>query len=161
MTRKLLQLLFEKGSPPKNLNGFYKGKLELFIPINTIERIGALLLMFWLPWYGKNFYYKYNKGDNVIPQYMSLFIRSRFGKRTLFKKETKGMHVFPFKTHITKALRDRLSVLQLDYNLPENPPKVRQIIDELVEIDNHTYLGKAYIKTGKKTRLVAFFSLQQ
>lgn len=133
-----LQFLFEKGTVPKELEGFYKGKLDELIPANLLEYVGKFISFFWLPWRGKTFHK--NHGENILP----------------FNK-----HVFPFKTKITTGLQDPIQVLQLDYNLPENPRKIRKVIDELVCIDKNQYLGKAYIKEKNDIRLIAFFSLKK
>jgi hypothetical protein len=53
------------------------------------------------------------------------------------------------------------TVLKIDYNLKENPPlTVRRVLDELVQLDENLYLGKAHVRWwlgGWQT--VAFFSL--
>ena len=133
----LLHQLFLKGTVPKELDGLYKGKLLEVIPANFVESLGSIVAKLWLPWYGKEFYNK-QRGDNLFP----------------FR-----IHAFQFQTRIKKGLKDDIQVMQLDYNLPENPRKVRNVIDELVCIGTNKYLGKAYLQERNDYRLVAFFSL--
>lgn len=158
---KLLQQAFLKGKIPKNLDGFYKGRLLKVMPCNIFESIGGFIAKFWLPWYGKNFYYKQQRGDNVLPSYMASLIKVRYGEEAILKKEYSAIHVFPFKTLIKKGLKDNISVLELNYNLSENPLQVRRIIDELVCTGKDLYLGKAHIKNGNSFRTVAFFQLER
>jgi hypothetical protein len=84
-----------------------------------------------------------------------------FGQSAIVRTEKKKIHAFPFKTRITKGLQEDKSVLQLDYDLEENPKQVREIVDELVDIGNNMYLGKAYTKKHGTPRLIAFFSLKK
>ncbi len=123
-----------------NPNGFYKGKLLNLNSSSLIYSFAELLAKIWLPWQGKMFYSETKEGDNVI-----------FGK-----------HKFPFKFYKGKSLDGaKTEVMILDYNLPENPTKVRKVIDELVLTKKNYYLGKAYIKKGKDYKLVANFSLEK
>lgn len=157
----LLQQTFLKGTVPKDINGFYKGKLIHLISGSLIEFFGGIIANFWLPWYGKTFYNKQHKGNNILPSYIKPFIRLRFGDKSILRKEGNIIHVFPFNTSITKGIKDSIKVLQLNYNLPENPPSVRKVVDELVCLGKNEYLGKAYIKEGESARLVAFFNLKK
>src|SRR5258706_10632589 len=83
-----LQKLFLQGSTPKNLTGFYKGKLNLVISENLLETLGGFLAKIYLPWRGKRF--DKDKGINVFPSF--------FGKNTNF----------PFKTEVKKGLHDNM-----------------------------------------------------
>lgn len=159
--KELLEVMFLKGTPPKNLNGFYKGRLELLLPENFIESLASVIAHFWIPWYGKTFDSDREQGDNVLPLFLLSLIQLRYGKKTILGKERNGVHVFPFKTIIQKALKDPLPVLRLDYTSLENPPIVRNVLDELVCIRKDTYLGKAYLKKNNNYTLVAFFSLKK
>ena len=135
-----LHQLFLKGTLPKGLDGFYQGKLLTLIPANFVELLGSIVSKFWLPWYGKEFYNEKQRGDNLLPF---------------------GIHIFPFQTRIKGGLKDDIRVMQLDYNIAENPRKIRDGIDELVCVGRNKYLGKAYLKDGNDYRLVAFFSLEK
>src|SRR5258706_3837317 len=133
-----LQNEFSKGKTPKDLEGFYEGSLALVLPTNTVEQIGSFISKLLLPWHGKTF--THNKGINNL---------------------SFGIKAFPFSTKITKGLEDNINVLQLNYDLAENPGKVRSIIDELTEVSKNTYLGKSFLKEKSGYRLVAFFLLKK
>ena len=53
------------------------------------------------------------------------------------------------------------SVLKIDYDLEENPSlTVRRVLDELVQIDDNLYLGKAHVRWWwNRWQTVAYFSL--
>lgn len=161
MEHNLLQQTFLQGKAPENLDGFYKGKLVWLMPSNITESIGGLIAKFWLPWYGKTFYSKQQRGDNVLPLYMTSLIKFRYGKDSILKKEKNVVHVFPFKTTIKKGLKDAISVLELNYDLPKNPLMIRKIVDELVNVGKDSFLGKAHIKEDNGFRTVAFFRLEK
>jgi hypothetical protein len=54
-------------------------------------------------------------------------------------------------------------VLKIDYDLPENPAlSIRRILDELVQVADGVYLGKAHVKWWWGAwQPVAYFSLTQ
>lgn len=54
---------------------------------------------------------------------------------------------YPFIIYPAKGLGDPdLDVLRIDYDLPGNPFWLRRITDELVQVENGTYLGKVHIR---------------
>lgn len=69
---------------------------------------------------------------------------------------------FPFRTYMGpgKADPDR-QVLKIDYNLRANPLlNVRRVLDELVQLSEGFYLGKAHFKWYLgRWQTLAFFSL--
>lgn len=158
---KQLQNEFVNGETPKNLNGFYHGALSALIPSTIQEAIGGIVLRIYLPWKGKYFNASKNLGDNILPAYLRSWLRSGFGEKTIGETEYGGIHAFPFKTSVEKGLKDPLKVFRLDYNIPSNPPRVRKVIDELVQVGKDAYLGKAHIIDGKNIRTVAFFRLKK
>ena len=156
-----LQQSFLAGTRPTGLNGFYRGQLVKFFPTSTLFYIAGQVAKIWLPWYGKEFNPEKQRGHNILPAYLSGFIRSRYGDQVIVGKGNNTLKVFPFRTNIAKSLKDNLKVLQLDYNLAENPQLVRDVIDELVCVGENNYLGKAYLKKDNNFRLVAYFSLMK
>lgn len=76
-------------------------------------------------WKGKIFDAAAQKGTNVL---------HRYGK---------DEQRYGFKTSRAPGLREpELEVLQLDYNLPENPFWARPFLEEIVRIGGDEYLGK-------------------
>ncbi len=156
-----LHTQFGSGKTPTHIDGFYQGALLAGIPGNTTERIWLGLLTIWLPWKGKWFDERRQHGDNIVPSLAAALIRPYFGSAVIREKGYGGHHAFPFRTTIEKGIYDPIDVMKLDYDLPENPVLVRNVVDEAVELSDGTLLGKAYRKEGKEYRLVAFFRLIQ
>lgn len=156
-----LKKQFSRGKPAKIMAGFYRGELTLLIPQTVGEKVGGFLAEFYLPWLGKVFYAKEKSGDNILKPLVKPLIAARFGEKAVGSDEFGGFHAFPFKTSVEKGIEDAISVLRLDYNLPQNPEKVRAVVDEVVEVGKNSYLGKAYLKERRLFRLVAFFRLKK
>jgi hypothetical protein len=53
-----------------------------------------------------------------------------------------------------------VEVLRIDYDLPENPPLLRRIVDELVAVQAGVYLGQAILRRGNGGRRLAWFTLE-
>jgi len=149
---------FMSGTEPGVLEGFYKGKLELIIPQKPLEYSARTISSFYMPWMGKEFFGDRQTGINIFALHTKFFLHRLFPKAT-GEKTLHGYRAFPFRTSIQRGLIDPINVLRLDYDLPENPEIVRRVLDELVEVDEGNYLGKAYIKTSQAPRLVAYFRL--
>lgn len=161
MQNDLLQQLFLKGTPPKDLNGFYHGKVEQFIPGNLIEFLGGLFIKVWLPWYGKVFDSSKKSGYNLIATQLVPLIRLRYTDMGVLGQEQNKTRIYLFQTSIQKSLKDPIQVMRLNYDLLGNPPKIRSIVDELVCVGKDSYLGKAYLKENTTLRLIAVFSLRK
>ncbi len=161
MENAALQQLFLTGTPPKDLNGFYHGSLNQFIPQTLIEHIGSIILKFWLPWYGKNFEKNTLQGYNFISPALLPIIKWKYGDKGILEQEKHRIHIYPFQTRIRKSIRDSIDVMQLNYDISPNPTQIRSIVDELVCIGKNEYLGKAYIQEKNDFRLIAIFTLKK
>jgi hypothetical protein len=154
-----LNTAFRHGATPKGLHGFYPGRLELLLPANVVEHTGDVISHFWMPWYGKEFHSNQHDGVNALSPHLAKLLTYLYGTHTIVKRDPHRIYAFPFKTKITEGMQDPMHVLKLDYDVLENPPQVRQVVDELVCVEKDKYLGKGYIREGDQYRLVAFFSL--
>ena len=56
-----------------------------------------------------------------------------------------GKEKYPFKTYISKGLTDKIDVYKIDYNIAQNPLRLRFILDEIVEVGKEKYLGKVHL----------------
>lgn len=92
-------------------------------------------------WMGKKFNLQKSSGINIID----------------------SKEVYPFKTYTDYGLKDKkIKVLKIDYNIPKNPLWLRLILDELVEIEKHKYLGRAYLKVIPHLPFcIGFFKLEK
>ena len=156
--------LFRSGRLPEHTpEGEYSGELFAFQVFPGLDWLADRLNATWRPWRGKRFNPDQNAGENLFSR------SSLFATRLVWpfyqSYEIEGPEIynaFPFHTWIGpgKADPDR-EVLKIDYDLPENPKWiVRQVLDELVQLDPGLYLGKAYFRwpTGQ-WQTIAYFSL--
>lgn len=161
MNDALLQNEFLRGTADIGLSGFYKGELTRLFPSSLEGTIGALLLNVWLPWKGKYFYPEHQVGDNILSTYLEFFIKFLYRDFGIERPADGKFHAFPFHTYAMPGLLDPINVMQLNYDLSQNPPIVRKVIDELVLVGEHEYLGKAYLVGKNGPRLMAYFRLKK
>jgi hypothetical protein len=162
-----LNQLFRNGKvPDPSLNGRYAGELIAIDIAPGLTQLFDSLLSAWLPWLGKTFDPAQGTGDNI-------FTRDSYPLARFFNPFYRGFATdgpstyrgFAFRTYIAPGVMDSdRSVLKIDYNLKENPVlTVRRVLDELVQVGNQLYLGKAHVRWWWRPRggwqTVAYFTL--
>ena len=160
-----LNEIFREGQPPAvPLDGQYAGELVALNIAPGVTQFGEYVLARWLPWKGKTFDSHRNMGDNVFTHdsYLLAHILWPF-----YRKYTNiGPQIyraFTFRTYIGSGFQDPdRQVLKIDYDSPENPPlSIRRVLDELVQVSDTYYLGKAHLHwLWGSWQMVAFFGLQ-
>jgi hypothetical protein len=154
--------LFRKGSVPAP-DGRYAGELIAIDIAPAVTQLSQALFRVWMPWLGKTFIPAQQSGDNIftrssypLARYFNPFYRG-------FVADTRGSYRgFTFRTYAAPGLFDAdRSVLKIDYNLKENPPlTVRRVLDELVQLSDDLYLGKAHVHWWWGAwQTVAYFTL--
>jgi hypothetical protein len=109
----------------ENQRKFLKGKVPSNLPDGFYK---GWVRGYAGPWMGKSFNKEKGTGMNV-------FI---VGKNHIER--------FPFVTSVEKGLQDKnLDVIKINYNLTQNSFFLRMILDEIVEVEQDTYLGKVHI----------------
>jgi hypothetical protein len=161
-----LNTLFREGViPAPALDGSYQGELvALDLAPGLTPLVGALLRA-WMPWQGKTFQRGVRTGDNLLDRssWRLAHILWPFyrGYRDV---QAKTYRAFEFRTYVGSGLADPdLRVMKIDYDLPGNPSlSIRRVVDELVQVDEGVYLGKAHLRWwwGRRQR-VAFFLLRE
>lgn len=163
---KLLEDLFRAGEAPEpGPEGRLQGEL---VDLDLVPGLTGLLTMLtarWLPWKGKTFNRAQARGDNI-------FARDSVRIARVFNPFYKGFvgdgpetyRAFAFRTYVGPGREDpdRL-VMKIDYDLAENPrATIRRVLDELVQIGEGVYLGKAHVRWWwGDWRRVAFFALSE
>ena len=149
--------------PAPALQGRYRGELVALDIAPILTPLFEALTRWWLPWQGKRFDAAASQGD-------SLFSRDILPLSYIFMPFYRGrvpdtsttFRAFTFRTYTAPGLTDPdCEVMKIDYNLPQNPAlSVRRVMDELVQIGEGVYLGKAHVRWWWGTwQLVAYFSL--
>jgi hypothetical protein len=156
--------LFRAGvAPDAPPHGRYRGELAVLDIAPVLTQFFQWLANAWMPWLGKTFNASRQRGDNIFRNDSYLLARIFNPLYRGFKSDRPGTYRgFAFHTYTAPGLFDLdRTVLKIDYNLKENPPlTVRRVLDELVQLDENLYLGKAHVRWwlgGWQT--VAFFSL--
>lgn len=156
--------LFRSGTAPSlSLDGRYAGELIALDVAPGLTQIAQAVCSVWMPWKGKTFDASRSEGINI-------FHRSSYALAHIFWPLYRGYQddtvetyrAFAFHTYIApgKADPDR-EVLKIDYDILGNPgASIRRVLDELVQVDEGYYLGKAHLKWWTGTwQMVAYFSL--
>ena len=159
--------LFRAGTVPEpHPSGRYAGELIALDLAPGLMQFFQWLTNQWLPWRGKTFDPARQRGDNIFTK--DSYLLARFFNPLYRGFAGDGANTyrgFAFRTYTAPGLFDTdRTVLKIDYNLKENPPPtVRRVLDELVQLDQDLYLGKAHVRwwwsPEDSWQTVAFFSL--
>jgi hypothetical protein len=68
--------------------------------------------------------------------------------------------LFPFVTTFEASVLDGEPTVVLDYDLPDNPPYIRKVRDELRQVSPGVFLGPALWKAKKGPALALWFALR-
>jgi len=160
--------LFRSGTAPEPaLHGRYAGELVVLDLAPGLTQLFQALAGAWMPWRGKTFHAAQQSGDNILT-------RDSYPLARFFNPFYRGFMAdgpdtyrgFAFRTYIAPGLVDPdRQVLKIDYNLKENPSlTVRRVLDELVQLTDHLYLGKAHVhwwwRRAGGWQTVAYFTLR-
>ena len=157
--------IFSHGAAPRPaLDGRYQGALLTTSVSPLIDGAARAITSRWLPWKGKVFDAAMQSGDNMFSNdglwASRLVFPSYRGTRPDGPGRSRGLQ---FRTYLGPGKDDPdLEVLKLDYNLESNPGYiVRDVLDEVVQVDGGYYLGKAHLLWRGRWRCAAYFTLQQ
>ncbi len=157
--------LFHSGSVARP-DGRTRGQLvALDIAPGLTPLLGGLVAH-WRPWQGKVFDRAANRGDNIFTRNSYLPARVLWPFYHCYRDDGPATYrAFPFRTDAGPARDDSdRAVLRLDYDLPVNPRaaiSVRRVLDELVQVADGLYLGKAHVHWyWGGWSLVAYFALR-
>ncbi|MBD2436933.1 hypothetical protein [Nostoc sp. FACHB-110] len=145
-----LDNIYRQGVVPNPLlHGRYWGE---FLTANfnpVVDSWLDIVTKFWLPWQGKVFDANTNTGDNIFTNDGLLLGKIIWPFYERYIPDTRGRSLaFSFHSSISQSLLEPdIEVLSLNFNLPENPRfLIRDLVDQLVQIDENLYLGKAILK---------------
>jgi hypothetical protein len=119
-------------APP---DGFYRGTAHVLFDADV-------------PWMGKSFQSADQLGFNIFtPAGASILkLLAPFYKHYTVNEDG-NTRAYYFKTRTEPGLKDpEINVVKLDYDSPENPFRIRIILDEIVEVAPEEYLGKIHVK---------------
>ena len=152
------------GLPSPPLDGRYTGLyLDLALAPGLTE-LGNVARRLWMPWKGKYIDAAGQCGVNIFDASLLPLVRLAWPGYSGIRREGQGtFRAFDFQTTISRSIADPESeVLQIDYNLAENPAfLVRDVRDELVQLVDGLYFGKSYLLPGGIRFLAAYFALER
>lgn len=147
-----LETLYKASPSAKSIravDGTPKGRM-LAVRFASALPIGSFLRSFagspYFVWDGKTFT---SASDEEGAGINRVQIPGALGKQNLF----------PFKTHFGPSAIDGARALILDYDLPENPPWIRRIHDEVREASPGLFFGPAMWKGARERVTVLWFAL--
>jgi hypothetical protein len=149
--------------PQPPLNGRLRGELVALDIAPGLTQLAQGIANRWLAWKGKRFDRKLECGDNIFTR-DSLFLAHIFWPlyRGYVDDGGETYRAFTFRTYSGPGLvNPGTQVLKIDYDLPVNPSvTIRRILDELVQLADGYYLGKAHVHWWwGRWQMVAYFSL--
>ena len=164
--RGLMRLdeIFRAGTPPDlPLDGRYAGAFVAFrLPL--VSDLAESAVQAWRPWRGKTFEAAEDWGDNVVSPGLVALARLIWPKYRGYERDGSAAYrAFAFRTCVAPGLADPdRQVLRIDYDLAGNPRMlVRRVLDEVVQLDERLYLGKAHLRVRGRHWTWAYFMLQQ
>jgi hypothetical protein len=161
-----LAALFRQGHAPAHLpSGEHVGRL-LALDLGPLTGIATALARAWMPWRGKWLDADRRVGAN-------LFSRDSLPLLHLLWPTYRGVEHRPGSIYRAFAfsieerpglLEPGRRVIAIDYRRPDNPRLlVRQVVDELVELESGLYLGQAIVRLPglrpERLSRVAYFAL--
>jgi len=160
-----LGAMFREGTFPRApLDGPTRGQLIAADVAPLVTSPVVHLLTTTRPWLGKVFDADRERGQNLLTPGFVRVARLMFPGYRGFRRA--GDHAFTglgFRTYPGDGLVDPdRRVLKIDYDTPDNPPMIRRILDELVQVDDNYYLGKAHVRLSvSRWHLLFVFALQR
>jgi hypothetical protein len=158
-----LDALFARGRAPRKLDGPTEGILVVPLIQGILDHGLSLITEIWMPWSGKRFDARANRGDNLLAE-SAHWPAKLLWPRYSTKEIEGGLAAFEFETRIEPGKHDPdTDVLVIDYApVSENPDLlIRKIRDELVEVAGGAHLGKILYRTGDDSYTnLGFFALR-
>jgi hypothetical protein len=164
-TRAALNDLFRAGTPPTQPpDGRCAGSVALLDIAPGLTQLVEAITRSWLPWKGKTFNTITHTGQNIFTRDSLLLIRLFFPfYRGVVEEGFETYRAFRFRTWVGPGLLDPdRTVFKIDYDSPDNPGlTIRRVLDEVVQIGDGVYLGKAHLKWWwGRWQTVAYFLLE-
>ncbi len=157
-----LERVFTDADPPEGLVGPHRGRLLTTTVVRGLDGAFMGLTRLWMPWKGKTFDPEAKEGRNLFSSDWRVAMRVLWPSHTDVRDEGSGLvSTFRFTTwQGPSAISPDTAVLKIDYDHEGSPGfPVRQVLDELVRVDDGLYLGQALMRWRGEFHRAAWFSL--
>lgn len=158
-----LDRCFAAGGPVERLHGDTEGRLLATTLGYGLDRVCMGLASLWMPWKGKTFDADAKEGWNIFTASFRILQRLVWpGLRRRARYGPGPFTTFRFTTWNGPGTLDpTVDVLKIDYDVPDSPSfLIRDVLDEVVRIDDGLFLGQALLKWRGRFRRAAWFQLQ-
>jgi hypothetical protein len=158
-----LEACFAAGGPVERLDGATKGRLITTTFGYGLDRVFMGMASLWMPWKGKVLDPEAKEGRNIFASPSRVPLRMMWpGYRDQQPFDGGRFTTFRFTTWTGEGKLDpEVEVFKIDYDLPDSPGfLIRDILDELVQVDDGLYLGQALLRWRGRYRRAAWFQLE-
>jgi hypothetical protein len=159
-----LEEIFEEAKYPYPLpDGRYSGQMIATTMGRLTDMAARWLTSMWMPWKGKNFDIETCMGENILTRGGGRIAKALFPWYKGPTLEDGCMLGFQFRMgYGTSRINSDQDVMRVDYDLYENPPLVRRLLDEMVEISEGYYLGRSLLlRAPHKVQCLGYFTLSE
>ena len=159
-----LDTLFSSGRAPEpQPDGFLTGRLIASTTVGPLDSFNRRIASLWMPWLGKSFQPASQTGINVLAPSARSPMKVLWPSYEPPLLSDERIEAFPFTTRVeSSAIDATLQVLKIDYDSDDNPSFIiRRILDELVQVDDDLYLGRALYRRRDRWHRVLFFTLKR
>jgi hypothetical protein len=156
--------LFRTGTAPvPSPAGFLKGRPIAATTLAPLDAIGKRVAAVYMPWLGKSFDPGAAEGFNVLTKAALGPMKALWPRYRPLREYGDRVDAFRFKTRVAPgALDPQTDVLKIDYDIDGNPATIiRNVLDEIVQIDDELYLGKVLYRIKSEFRRIGFFALEK
>lgn len=155
--------LFRIGTAPiPSPAGFLKGRPITATTWSPLDAIGKRVAAIYMPWLGKSFDPAAGEGFNVLTKAALGPMKALWPRYKPLREYGDRVDAFRFETRVAPGALDPTDVLKIDYDLDGNPTTiVRNVLDEIVQIDDELYLGKVLYRIKSEFRRIGFFALEK
>ena len=158
-----LEDLFRGGrTPDPRPTGFLPGRLVTMSVTRPSDAFVRWVTSLYMPWLGKSFDPAHEAGINMLTPSARSQLKVLWPSYEPQDSADGNLEAFPFRTRVAPGEVDPdVDVLKIDYDFEENPSFIiRRILDELVQIDDGSYLGKILFRRRNSWHRIGFFSLR-
>jgi hypothetical protein len=158
-----LEACFRAAETPGAIDGATRGRLLTTTLGYALDAITAGLIRLWMPWKGKTFEPEAKEGRNLLASSFRPIQHVLWSGYDIdYPEGDRRYSTFPFTTWegpstFTPGGAD---VLKIDYEHPQSPWLIRDILDELGQIDDGLFLGQALLRVRGKLHRAAWFELR-
>lgn len=159
-----LETCFSAGGTVESLDGPTRGRLLTTTVGYGLDPVFMGLASIWMPWKGKELVAEAKEGRNIFTPSFRMVLRPMWpGYRDERSLGDGRFTTFRFTTWSgDSTLESSIQVFKIDYDLPDSPALlIRDILDELVTIDDGLYLGQALLRWRGRYRRAAWFQLER